>query len=211
MQIGTGEATFDTIIDPYFGVTIQEPSDWTYEGDNPWNHADINPWHLPMVPIKELQPTPVDLLLEGKKTMILNLDAGDDASLIRLSVENTPFGMTLDKYVQDTIERIKRCPDAIIEVTKSQRPQCLIEALQPRSVMTLTFSDIDMQTRSTQLLTMYDNLAYIIQYDGLLEYYVNFAAAPRVLESVSIVAPPALTDIAAPHNCNWYRGRILSQ
>ncbi|HEU4605580.1 MAG TPA: hypothetical protein VFS46_05015, partial [Nitrososphaera sp.] len=99
-EAGQGDgAVSNAFVDPYFGITIQEPPGWYKEGDDPWSHADINPWHLPMIPIKELQPTAVDLLIEGKKTMILDFQADDETSaLIRLSVEKIPFGMTLDQY-----------------------------------------------------------------------------------------------------------------
>lgn len=75
---GTG---FVEHIDPYFGIKLLVPADWYVEGDNQWAHSDINPWHLPMISIKELQSTPVDILRESKKTLISNFDPADESAL----------------------------------------------------------------------------------------------------------------------------------
>jgi hypothetical protein len=62
-----------------------------------------------MIPIKELQPTPVDILRESKKTLISNFDPADETgATIRLSVEKMPYGTTLDSYADYTLERIKK-------------------------------------------------------------------------------------------------------
>jgi hypothetical protein len=82
--------------DPYFGVMLLVPTDWYVESDNSWAHSDINPLHLPMIPIKELQPTPVDILRESKKTLISNFDPADESgATMRLSVEKCPLGQRL--------------------------------------------------------------------------------------------------------------------
>jgi hypothetical protein len=57
---------------PYYGVTIQHPSDWYTKIDPTNYHA--SPWHLPIIPIKELQPSAIDLLIEGRKTLVIDLE-----------------------------------------------------------------------------------------------------------------------------------------
>jgi hypothetical protein len=57
---------------PYYGVTIQHPSDWYMEIDPTDCHA--SPWHLPIIPVKELQPSAIDLLIEGRKTLVIDLE-----------------------------------------------------------------------------------------------------------------------------------------
>ncbi|HXV46175.1 MAG TPA: DcrB-related protein [Nitrososphaera sp.] len=102
------QADFETYDDPYFGITVQRPAGWYVEGDNPWNHAHISPWHLPLIPIKELQPTAVDILLEGKKTLVASIEPADESgAYMQLSVERMPAGTTLTGYVDHTLERLR--------------------------------------------------------------------------------------------------------
>src|ERR671924_930764 len=57
---------------PYYGVTIQHSSDW-YTKIDPTNcHA--SPLHLPIIPVKELQLSAIDLLIEGRKMLAIDLE-----------------------------------------------------------------------------------------------------------------------------------------
>jgi hypothetical protein len=178
---------FDEHIDPYFGITLLVPADWYIEGDNPWSHSDINPWHLPMTPIKELQPTPVDILRESKKTLISSFEPADETGAsMRLSVEKMPFGATLDYYADYTVERIERNGWTDIFVTEKSN----IVLSDGNPAIKLVVTGADGSFRSTQLLSLYGNLAYIIQYEAPLEYYdVYIETANVALGSVSITPP----------------------
>ncbi len=57
---------------PYYGVTIQHPSDWYMEIDPTDCH--VGPLHLPIIPVKELQPSAIDLLIEGRKILVIDLE-----------------------------------------------------------------------------------------------------------------------------------------
>jgi hypothetical protein len=59
---------------PYYGVTIQHPSDWYMEIDPTDCH--VSPLHLPIIPVKELQPSAIDLLIEGRKILVIDLETG---------------------------------------------------------------------------------------------------------------------------------------
>jgi hypothetical protein len=62
-----------------------------------------------MIPIKELQPTTVDILTEGKKTMVANFGSPDEEESsvkIRLSVEKIGADMTLD-HTPSTVNRVR--------------------------------------------------------------------------------------------------------
>jgi len=189
--IGHGSAQQDFVKydDPYFGITMDRPAGWYSEGDNPWLHSDITPWHLPLIPIKELQPTAVDILLEGKKTQIVDFETGDDeaSAILRVSVEKVPFGMSLDGYVQHTLERIKS-NNKNVKVDEAN-PATLNG--NPAILLVITFGDPEYPTRTMQLLTVYGNLAYVFQYDTSVEHYdANLANARHVFGSISI-SPPA--------------------
>jgi hypothetical protein len=102
------QTDFGAYDDPYFGITIQRPAGWYIEGDNPWNHAHISPWHLPLIPIKELQPTAVDILLEGKKTLIASIEPADESgSCMQLSVERCLLARRL--WTAILITRLQGC------------------------------------------------------------------------------------------------------
>jgi hypothetical protein len=178
---------YDTFLDPYFGVTLAEPSDWYVEGDNPWLHTDITPWHLPLIPIKELQPTAVDILLEGKKTQVYDFQSNDEAAIVRMSVEKTPFGMSLDGYVQLVVQRISSNNEnvRVDEISKTTLDG------NPAIRLVITFGEPAYQARTTQILSLYGSLAYTFQYDSSVEsYHENLATAEHIFDSVKI-SPPA--------------------
>jgi hypothetical protein len=190
-EIGYASAQqgFESYSDPYFGVTMERPSGWYIEGDNPWLHSDITPWHLPLIPLKELQPTAVDILLEGKKTQVVDFESGDDdtSAIVRVSVEKTPFGMSLDGYAQHTVERISHNVD---NAKVDEMSRTTIDG-NPAIRLVITFGDSEDSARTTQILTVYGNLAYVFQYDSSVAYYdTNLAAANHVFESIKI-SPPA--------------------
>lgn len=188
-QDAEAKQAFELYRDPYFGVTMDRPSGWYIEGDNPWLHSDITPWHLPLIPIKELQPTAVDILLDGKKKQVFDFQSeeGDASFLIRTSVEKTSFGMSLDGYVQYVIQRITANNEnvRVDETTKTS-----VDG-NPAVRLVITYGDPEYPARTTQILTVYGNLAYTFQYDSSVEYYnVNLATAEHVFESIKI-SPPA--------------------
>jgi hypothetical protein len=56
-------------------------------------------------------------------------------------------------------------------------------------VLTLTFDEFA-TAKSTQLLTIYDNLAYIIRYEGDIEYHdINLTTAEAVFDPVTLQPP----------------------
>lgn len=173
--------------DTYFGITIQRPSGWYLEGDDPWLHSDINPWHLPLIPIKELQPTPVDILLESKKTQVLHIGPADETSAsIGVFVEKMPFGTTSDSLVEHVLERMRKNND---NVRVEEMSETVIDG-NPAVKLLITFGDSDNAARTMQILSLYGNLAYILQYEGSLEDYdVHLAAAQHTIET-TLISPP---------------------
>jgi hypothetical protein len=180
------QTDFETYSDPYFGITIQRPAGWYIEGDNPWDHAHTTPWHLPLIPIKELQPTAVDILLEGKKTLIASMDPADEmGAYIKLSVEKMPFGTTLESYIDHTLARLqKNNEDLRVEETSET-------TLDGNPALLLAITTGGDAFRTVQVISLYGNLAYVLQYEGAAEGYdMHLPAFQRVMESADI-NPPA--------------------
>lgn len=178
---------FEKYNDPYFGITIERPSDWYVEGDNPWNHAHITPWHLPMIPIKELQPSAADILREGRKTLIASMEPADESGAnMRLSVERMPFGTTLEGYIDHTIARLQ-----------SNNENLQVDEMSEASLdgnraarLVITTGDNDYEFRTAHVISMYGNVAYILQYSAAIEdYEVNLPAFERMVETANINPP----------------------
>jgi len=181
------DVEFSEHLDPYFGITLLVPTDWYVESDNPWSHSDINPWHLPMIPIKELQPTPVDILRESKKTLISSFEPADETGAsMRLSVEKMPFGTTLDSYADYTVERIKK--NSWTDISVSDKSNVVLSDGNP--AIRLVITGADGSFRSMQLFSLYGNLAYIIQYEAPLEYYDLYLEAANVAFGSVSISPP---------------------
>ncbi len=189
----SAQQNFESYFDPYFGITMDRPSDWFIEGDNPWLHSDITPWHLPLIPLKELQPTAVDILAEGKKTQVVDFESADDTSTImRISVEKLPFGMSLDGYVKYTIERIS----GNIDNAKVDETSKITIDGNPAVRLVITYGDPQDAARTMQVLTVYGNLAYVFQYDSSVNYYdVHLATAQHAFESIKISPPTSRAQI----------------
>jgi hypothetical protein len=183
------EQAFELYQDADFGITMQAPSDWTMEGDNVWLHSDVNPWHLPLIPIKELQPTVVDILLEGKKTLLVdfaNEGADDSFTLLRVSVEKTPYGTTIDSYADRILQRISSNNDNVQLVENSRTTI----SGNPAAKLVISYGGEEYSATTTQVFTLYGNLAYVFQYDGEGESYEsNLSTAQHVFDSVSISPP----------------------
>jgi hypothetical protein len=186
---------FETYNDPYFGITLDRPTEWYVEGDNPWQHADITPWHLPLIPIKELQPTPVDILRDSTKTLIVVLEPGDDSTdSARVSVEKMPYGTTLDGYVQYSLDRIKKNNEnvRIDETTRT----VLDRNPAVKIVVTFGGSSGDDSSRTTQVLSLYGNLAYIFQYEGTTrDFGAHVDEYQRMVQSAKIEPPQSRAEM----------------
>jgi hypothetical protein len=190
--VSYAQTEFETYNDPYFGITIQRPADWYVEGDNPWNHADINPWHLPLMPVKELQPTAADILTEGKKTLIASVEPADESgAYMQLSVERMPLGTTLNGYIDHTLVRLKSNNDnlqvnEISETTLDGNPAA-------RLVVTTGSADA---FKTVQVISLYGNLAYILQYGAAIEGYdANLPAFQHLAESADINPPKSYAQV----------------
>jgi hypothetical protein len=178
-------AQTETYDDPYFGVSIEPPANWYIEGDNPWSHTHVSPWHLPLIPIKELQPTAADILVEGKKTLIASIEPADESgAYIQLSVEKMPLGTTLEDYIDHTLARLQaNNKDLYVE---EMGETTLDENLAVRLVITTGGAEF----RTMQVISLYGNLAYVLQYGAAIEYYdTNLLAFQRVVESANISPP----------------------
>jgi citrate lyase gamma subunit len=180
------QTDFGTYDDPYFGITIQRPAEWYIEGDNPWNHAHISPWHLPLIPIKELQPTAVDILLEGKKTLIASIEPADESgAYMQLSVEKMPFGTTLDSYIDHTLARLQMNND---NLKVEELNETTLDG-NPAIRLVITTGDAN-ESRTIQVISLYGNLAYILQYGAAAEDYgMHLPTFQRVVESADINPP----------------------
>ena len=189
------EANAQQAFEPYynedFGIALESPAYWTVEGDDPWLHSDITPWHLPLIPIKEFQPAAVDILLEGKKTVLVDFayeEEIDALTIIRVAVEKMPFGMsTLDAYAQHTLQRIATNND---NVQVNEHSATTISG-NPAVRLVLTFGEPGAEAKTTQILTVYGNLAYIFQYDtsSADSHSAKLANAQHVFDSVRISPP----------------------
>jgi hypothetical protein len=182
------EQEFEPYQDIDFGITMQRPADWTLEGDNVWLHSDVNPWHLPLIPIKDLQPTAVDILLEGKKTLLVDFmdDSKESLTLIRVSVEKTPLGTSLESYADRVLQRLGDNNDNL-QVDESSRTTI---AGNPAVKLLISHGDPEYAARTMQILTLYGNLAYVFQYDSAGDdFRADLATAQRVFDSVSISPP----------------------
>ena len=181
--------TFEPHQEPDFGISIEEPKGWTLEGDNVWLHSDITPWHLPLVPIKELQPTAVDILSEGKKTVLVDFTNEQDeaTTLIRVSVEKVAYGTSLDNYASQVTERIKKNNDNVQIIDKSKSTI----SGNPSIRLLMSYGDPEEKNKTMQALTLYGTLAYTFQYQSSGKYYeANLPIAQHVFDSVRI-SPPA--------------------
>jgi hypothetical protein len=178
-------AQTETYDDPYFGVSIERPAGWYIEGDNPWNHAHISPWHLPLIPIKELQPTAVDILLEGKKTLIASIEPADESgAYMQLSVEKMPLGTTLEGYIDHTLARLQANNEDL------QVEEMGETTLDGNPAVRLVITTGDAEFRTMQVISLYGNLAYVLQYGSAIEYYdAQLPAFQRVVESANIIPP----------------------
>jgi len=180
-------------IEPYqerdFGISLERPIGWIVEGDNVWLHSDINPWHLPLIPIKELQPTAVDILLEGKKTLLVdftNEQDEEDSTRIRVSVEKTAFGTSLDGYADNMLRRIS-ANNANVKVEENSKTTI---AGKPAVKLIISYGEPEHAAKSMQVLTLYGNLVYVFQYDGAAESFeADLPTVTRVFDSVSISPP----------------------
>lgn len=179
------QTDFQTYSDPYFGITIARPAGWYIEGDNPWNHAHISPWHLPLVPVKELQPTAVDILLEGKKTLVSSIEPADESgAYMQLSVEKMPPGTTLDGYIDHTLERLQRNNDDL-QVEELNRA-----TLDGNPAVRLVITTGAGEFKTIQVISLYGNLAYIFQYGvAAQDYDAQLPIFQRVVESADINPP----------------------
>lgn len=193
----SGQQAFEPYYNEDFGITLESPTDWTLEGDNPWLHSDITPWHLPLIPIKEFQPAAVDILLEGKKTVLVDFAYEqdiDELTIIRVAVEKMPFGMsTLDDYTQHTLQRIAKNND---NVQVNEHNAATISG-NPAVRLVLTFGEPDAAAKTTQILTVYGNLAYIFQYDtsSAVSHSARLVTAQHVFDSVRISPPSSRAQI----------------
>jgi hypothetical protein len=179
------QSDFETYDDPYFGITIQRPSEWYIEGDDPWSHTHVSPWHLPLIPAKQLQPTAVDILLEGKKTLIASIEPADESgAYMQLSVEKMPLGTTLSDYIDHTLARLQ----ANNENLKAEE---LSEAtLDGNPAIKLVITTGGDAFRTIQVISLYGNLAYILQYGAAAEDYgMHLPVFQHVVESADISPP----------------------
>jgi hypothetical protein len=181
----------ETYMDPYFGVTIDIPRDWYHEADNPWEHTHVTPWHLPLIPIKELQPTAVDILRDQTKTLVVHLEPGDETSSnIRVSVEKMPSGTSLDDYVRYTKSRIERNNDNVKFEETSSTTLAGNPAVKLVTTTSTVSEDFSFSARTMQVVTLYGNLAYIVEYHGSLEYYdLYLDVAESAMQSTRINPP----------------------
>jgi hypothetical protein len=110
---------------------------------------------------------------------------------MRLSIEKMPFGTTLDSYADHTVQRIKRNAWTDISVEKNDT---LLPDGNPAIKLFITASDGSYG--SMQLLSLYGNLAYVIQYEAPIEYYDLYIGVANVaLESVSITPPQSRAQV----------------
>jgi hypothetical protein len=178
------QADFETYSDPYFGITILRPAEWYIEGDNPWNHAHISPWHLPLIPVKELQPTALDILLEGKKTLVASIEPADESgAYMQLSVEKMPSGTTLDGYIDHTLERLQLNND---NLKVDELSGTTLDG-NPAIRLVITTGG---EFRTIQVISLYGSLAYILQYGASVEDYgTHLPTFQRMAESAEINPP----------------------
>jgi hypothetical protein len=171
---------------------MQWPAEWYIEGDNPWNHADINPWHLPLIPVRELQPTAADILPEGKKMLIASIEPADESgAYMQLSVEKMPYGTKLDSYIEYTLARLQKNNenlqvDELNKITLDGNP-----AVQ----LVINTGDVD-TFKTIQIISLYGNLAYILQYGAATEDYdANLPAFRHLIESAHINPPKSYAQV----------------
>jgi hypothetical protein len=179
------QTDFETYNDPYFGMTVQRPAGWYLEGDNPWNHAHISPWHLPLIPIKELQPTAMDILLEGKKTLVASIEPADESgAYMQLSVEKMPAGTTLDGYIDHTLERLRSNNEGL------QVDELGATTLDGNPAAMLVITTGAGEYRTAQVISLYGSLAYVMQYGAAAEDYgTNLPVFQRMVDSADISPP----------------------
>lgn len=178
---------FEKYGDPYFGLTIERPSGWYIEGDNPWNHAHIYSWHLPLIPIKELQPTASDILLEGRKTLIASMEPADESGAnMRLSVERMPFGTTLDDYIDHTLARLQKNNE---NLRVDERSEATLDG-NPASRLVITTGGADYEFKTAHVISMYGNIAYVLQYSAAAEdYNTNLSVFQHMAETADVNPP----------------------
>lgn len=193
----------DLYNDPYFGISVERPAEWYIEDDNPWNHVHISPWHLPLIPIKELQPTAVDILLEDKKTLVASIKQADESgTYMQLSVEKMPADTTLDGYINHTLERLQRN-------NKNLQVEELDETTldgNPAARLIITTGG---EFRTMQVISLYGSLAYILQYGAAIEDYDTNLLAFQRMVGISRHKPARVVraGAAVADGRNWRRIR----
>ncbi|MCI0559407.1 MAG: DUF1795 domain-containing protein, partial [Nitrososphaera sp.] len=123
------------------------------------------------------------------KTLLADFvdDRGDAFTLIRVSVEKTPFGISsLEGYAEYTLQRISKNNE---DVQVNEDSMTTIGG-NPAVRLVISYGDPEEAAKSMQILTLYGNLAYVFQYDSSGEYYeANLPTAQHVFDSVSISPP----------------------
>ena len=124
--------------------------------------------------------------------MIVHFEPGDETSSnIRVFVEKMPLGTSMDDYVQHLISRIERNNDnvkveEIASTTLAGNP-----AIRLVTTTSTISDDFSFTARTMQVVTLYGNLAYIVEYHGTVEYYDDHLDVVESALQSTRITPPA--------------------
>jgi hypothetical protein len=172
---------------PEYGLMMHYPSDWHKAAEPQDFH--IHPWHLPLIPIKEFQPSLADTLPEGMKYPIINFyppiisqDRPSDA--VTVFIEKVPFGTTLEHYANANIARIK---DRSINLEILKHDQIMISDSPAIRIITSDRENEASEFQTMRIFVLKGTRAYLVQYDAeKINYDTYLPTVQKMIDSIRL-------------------------
>ena len=180
-------ANFDVFESPDYGLVMQYPSDWGKAAEPQDFH--VHPWHLPLIPIKEFQPSIADTLPEGLKYPIINyyppiISRDRPADAMTVFIEKVPFGTTLENYANANIARIK---DRSINLEIIQQDQITISDSPAIRIITSDSESDVSEFQTMRIFVLKGTRAYLVQYDAEKSNYDTYLpTVQKMVDSIRL-------------------------
>jgi hypothetical protein len=174
---------------PDYGLVMQYPSDWGKAAEPQDFH--VHPWHLPLIPIKQFQPSVVDTLPEGLKYPIINFyppiiseDRPSDAMTV--FVEKVPFGTSLENYANSNIARIK---ERSVNLQILQQDKVTISDSPAIRIITTDNENEETIFETMRIFLLKGTRAYLVQFDAEKSNYDKFLPTVQtMIKSIQITS-----------------------
>lgn len=170
-----------------YGLMMHYPSDWEKASEPQDFH--VHPWHLPLIPIKQFQPSLADTLPEGLKYPIINfyppiISEDRPADVVTVFIEKVPFGTTLEQYANANIARIK---DRSTNLEIIQQDQITISDSPAIRIITSDRENEASEFQTMRIFVMKGTRAYLVQYDAEKSNYDTYLpTVQKMIESIRL-------------------------